>query len=556
MKNNQLLEEFSERYKQVIDIVTPCMDNYLYIMDFQRDTYWISLSALDRFAIPSNFLEDATREIKEFTHPDDYSLLLEDIACIMRKEKDFHSLQYRWMDRAGRTVWINCRGRVLFDEQGEPKYMVGCINEIGKKQKADNVSGLLGDFVLEKELQNIAGDKKTGYLLRIGIDNFKEINENKGISYGDTVLMKTAEAIGKAISGSQKLFKIMGDEFVVVDFDDTMRENVSVLYNSIRDRIKEYIEENDYEVFFTVSAGILFFSDVEEQSYENFMKFSEFALNEAKDGGRNKCCIYDAGDYAAFLRRRDLLRTLRLAVINDFEGFEVYFQPVVDINSNRIYGAESLLRFKTGQDFVYPFEFIPLLEESGLIIPVGKWVLEQAAKACCQIQKAIPDFRISVNISYIQVLKSDVLDDIVATLEKFGLDYGSIMVELTESGFFEDDDNFIRFCHGLKEYGVPLALDDFGTGYSNFHYLYRLSPNVIKIDRSFTLKALKNEYEYNLLKYMADMTHNINLNFCIEGIETKEELEKICTINPDYIQGYYFGKPSPFGQFMKDHVEP
>ena len=108
---------------------------------------------------------------------------------------------------------------------------------------------------------------------------------------------------------------------------------------------------------------------------------------------------------------------------------------------------------------------------------------------------------------------------------------------MTESGFLESDENFIDFCQGLKEHGIPLALDDFGTGYSNFHYLYNISPNTIKIDRSFTLKALKNDYEYNLLRHMSDMTHSIDLNFCIEGIETKEELEKICGISPDYIQG-------------------
>ena len=203
---------------------------------------------------------------------------------------------------------------------------------------------------------------------------------------------------------------------------------------------------------------------------------------------------------------------------------------------------------------VSPVEFIPLLEESGLIIPVGKWILHQAMDACSKIRKTMPEFRISVNLSYIQVLKSNVLGEILSGMEKYDLDPGSIIIELTESGFLESDHNFIGFCQGLRENGILLALDDFGTGYSNFHYLYNLSPNTIKIDRSFTLKALNNDYEFNLLQHMVDMTHSIDLKLCIEGIETQQELQKISKMGPDYIQGYYFGKPCALPKFLEDHI--
>ena len=128
------------------------------------------------------------------------------------------------------------------------------------------------------------------------------------------------------------------------------------------------------------------------------------------------------------------------------------------------------------------------------------------------------------------------------------------MIELTESGFLESDSNFIKLCDGLKEAGIVLALDDFGTGYSNFHYLYDLSPNVIKIDRSFTVKALQNSYEHGLLEHIIQMIHSIKLRICIEGIETNEELEKINVLGPDFIQGYFFGKPCPYDVFYENHV--
>lgn len=553
---DRLLMDFSEQFSAVIDVLAPCMDNYLYIMDLKNDTYCISESAAERFMIPSNCFTDASQFFKKVVYSPDYAELNTDLEQIQNKEKDFHNLQYRWLDKEGNPIWINCRGRVLFDGNGDPEFLVGCINEIGKKQKADNVSGLLGESALQEYFTDELIRRERGFLLRIGIDNFKEINENKGMNYGDMILKKTAEAIEKAVTEKQKLFKVVADEFVVVDFEETDREAALEKYQKIQRKISAFIIENGYEVFYTISAGVVYFEDIVNQNYDNLMKLAEFALNEAKERGRNKCYIYQKADYSAFQRRRDLIRIMRQSVNNGFEGFAAYFQPVMDIKQNKLTGAETLLRFNTKETgFVSPMEFVPLLEESGLIIPVGKWVLEQAVNACNEIQKSIPGFRVSVNLSYIQVLKSNVLKEIIEVAEKYQLPNDSILVELTESGFLESDENFIEFCRGLKEHGIPIALDDFGTGYSNFHYLYNISPNTIKIDRSFTLKALQNDYEYNLLRYMADMTHSIDLNFCIEGIETKEELDKICGISPDYIQGYYFGKPCPFEQFMQDFVQ-
>ncbi len=543
------------QFKEVIDILNPCMDDYLYIFDIKNDHYCISPNALLRFRIPSSEFTDVTETLRKFVYADDFAVLQEDLDRVFSKKTSFHNLQYRWLDKKNKAVWINCRGSVIDDDNGEPEYLIGCINEIGKKQKADNVSGLLGESSLENEIQERRNTRMDGFMLRIGIDNFKEINENKGMDYGDMILHKTAECIESGLLPEQKLFKIVADEFMILDLSGRTLEEAQKMYDQIRDKICAFIEANCYEVFFTISAGILILNDVTEQRYFNLMKLSEFSLNKAKDTGRNKHYVYCKADYKAFLRKRELLQKIRHSISTDFEGFETYFQPIVDIRNERLSAAETLLRFHTEElGDVSPVEVIPLLEESGLIIPVGKWVLHQAMKACREIQKQIPDFRISVNVSYVQVLKSNVLTEIISALETNHLSTGSIMIELTESGFLEANENFINFCEGLKRYNIPLALDDFGTGYSNFHYLSELYPNTIKIDRSFTLKALRSEYEYRLLQYMVDMTHSIDLKLCIEGIETKEELNKICGINPDYIQGYYFGKPCRFDQFAKEFI--
>ncbi|MDE7446467.1 MAG: GGDEF and EAL domain-containing protein [Lachnospiraceae bacterium] len=544
-----------DKFLEVINIFNPCIDDYLYILDFRNDFYYISPNAIERFNLSENQFYNVNIKLKELVYPADFELLLKDMEQLLNKEKDFHNLQYRWMDKNGEPVWINCRGKVLMTAEGEPEFLVGCINEIGCKQKADNVSGLLGESSLQNELKAADGERLSGFILRLGIDDFKEINENRGMDYGDMVLKRTAECIQTVIGPNQKLYRIVADEFVVIDLNGGRVEDAVQLYKDIQGRIDGFIEENRYEVFYTISAGILNFSAVDDQSYYNLMRYAEFSLNEAKNGGKNKYYIYSQIDYDLFQRKKDIIHIMRQAVNHDFEGFEAYFQPIMDINKNRLFSAETLLRFRTPETGVItPGEFIPLLEESNLIIPVGKWVLYQAMEACSKIQKKVPDFRISVNLSYIQVLKSNILEDILSGIEKYQLKKGSILIELTESGFLESNTFFLSFCEGLKENGIPLALDDFGTGYSNFHYLYNLNPSTIKIDRSFTMKALSNSYEYNLLQHMIDMTHSIDLKLCVEGIETKQELNKICEMGPDYIQGFYFGKPYPLEQFMADFV--
>ena len=541
-----------EEIEHVIDILNPCVDDYLFVLNLKNGHYVISENAMDRFPLPAADFPDYTVAFTKVVYEEDLELLSQDLTEIVSRKKGFHNLRYRWKDKEGKPVWINCRGNVLVDEEGRPELITGCINEIGKKQQADNVRGLLGETSLRAELSELIKNDK-GVFLRIGIDNFKDINENKGMEYGDMILHKTAGCIRSIAGSERRIYRLVADEFLIFGQNGTAESAVD-LYRAIREGIDDLIEKIGYDVFYTISAGILPVSAVQDRSSENILKLSEFALAGAKEAGKNTYVIYKEEDYQKFLDKKELIHTMRKSVNQNFEGFEAYFQPIVDIKSQKLVSAETLLRFRTKERMVSPAEFIPLLEESGLIIPVGRFVLHQALKACGQIQKYIPDFRISVNVSYIQVLKSDMLTEILSAISIYKIKRGSLIIELTESGFLECDANFRRFCDGLKKSEIPLALDDFGTGYSNFHYLYNLNPDTIKIDRSFTLKALNNGYEYILLQHMVEMTHSIDLKLCVEGIETKQELDKISRIEPDYIQGYFFGRPCSFSIFMESYV--
>ena len=390
-----------------------------------------------------------------------------------------------------------------------------------------------------------------GFLLRIGIDDFKNINESHGNEYGDYILRRTAQCIEENIGSEQSLFHIVADEFAVVDFSGGSVQQAEDLFHEIKKSIYAFIEQNQYKAVYTVSGGIVKNGDV-DNSFENAMKLSEFALSEAKERGKNSCYVFEEEEYEDYLKSRTLLRQLHHAVNNGFEGFEAYFQPLVNAANGELTGAETLLRFHSPEGgMVSPGEFIPILEESGLIIPVGRWVLRQALDACREWQKILPEFKVNVNLSYVQVLKSRVLTDVRRIVDEFGVKPSSVCIELTESGYLEENERFDKVWNGLKEYGVLLALDDFGTGYSNLRCLSDLKPAYIKIDRSFTLKALNREYEYRLLNHIVEMSHSLGLHVCVEGIETEGELTKAKQTEPDYIQGFLFGKPCSRAEFTQ-----
>lgn len=343
--------------------------------------------------------------------------------------------------------------------------------------------------------------------------------------------------------------------FIILDLSGGDVEDAKLLYRKIRQTITNFVEENHYSAVFTISGGILECDRTTDCSYSMVMKLSEFALNEAKHQGKNRCYVFAQEDYEKFLRKKELAQILQQSVYQNFKGFEAYFQPLFFAETGKLYGAEALMRFQCDKyGMISPAEFIPILEETGLIIPAGRWIMHEALKACKRIQRYIPGFRININISYIQIMKSNIIHEVVAAISAYDISPSNVVLELTESGLLESDPRFSKLWMKLKEKGVHLALDDFGTGYSNFHYLYDLRPDIIKIDRSFTSKAMQNEYEYNLLSLMSGMVHNLDLKICVEGIETAEEQDRINLLSPDFAQGFYFGRPCPYQQFCDTFV--
>lgn len=553
-EHNPSLELFG-KIKETIENFAPCMDDFLYVYDIHNDLYYIAEKALERFKLPSCTFRDVVNSHSLFVYPDDIKLITDDLNLLLSGVNDYHNLDYRWIGIDGSPVWINCQGKLIQDPEKNIKIMVGCINEIGLKQKADNTSGLLSEETFKKLFDTFDGRLPKGFVLRVGLDDFKEVNEKFGMQYGDFVLRSVAECIEHSLDKGQRVFRVVADEFIVLDITGGGRDAAKQLYQRIRTAVDTFIETNNYEVIFTISAGAILNGQEITDGYDEISKISQFSLAEAKRRGKNQIYFFEEIDYSRFLRKRRLLQAMRAAVGNDFQGFELYFQPIMSISEKKLYAAEALIRFWiSDNEMISPAEFIPILEESGLIIPVGRWIIRNAMLMCQECQKVYPDFRVTINLSYIQMIKSPVFEVIADSIEDINLKPSSVIVELTESGYMDNSMMARNVWNKFKNHGVLIAIDDFGTGYSNLTNIGSIMPNFVKIDRGFTLKALNNSYENQLLEHIVQMVHSLQIQIVIEGIETKEELERIEKIHPDYIQGYYYSKPCDRQSFIQKFI--
>ena len=541
----------------LFEIITESMDDYLYIFDLQDNTMEISQSATDRFMISQCIMNDALTAVMKVVYEDDRRMLEKHLADIREGKEKVHNLHYRWLDKNGLPIWVACRGIVIDDNEGHARYLVGCMNETGNKRRADNVTGLLGGPEFIAYLRSQAANLSKGFLIHIGIDDFGSINSTRGAAYGDYILRSVAGCMKKCLSGSQRIYHLVADQYVIVDLEAASKEDTLKLKKRITDKLYEFIVAENYEAVFSISVGVIAAATFYEGAEECRRKF-EFALKQAKSMGKNGFYFFDENDYEAFQRKGRIIAALRNSIVNGCKGFEVYYQPIVDCRSEKIIGAEALMRFsmmaEDEQVSISPVEFIPLLEETGLIIPAGRYVMNEAAEMCSEMQQYIPGFKMNVNVSYVQIIQGKVEHDILTAIQKNSLKPESICIEMTESGFMDMTPSFCRFRKTLDDNNINFVIDDFGTGYSNFHCIRDMNPSYVKMDKDFTAKAMNDARDNELYRNIIPLVHSIDVRICAEGIEERDWYLKMKEMQVDYLQGYYFGRPCRKEQFIQQYT--
>lgn len=534
------------------ELLSQNTEDYIFFWDINKNNFKISSSIFDEFNLSKDIEYDIINCWIKIIYPEDIQVWKDDIQTVLNGEKDEHNLEYRLVNKYEEIVWISCRGKAYVSDDKKTIIMVGRIKNIGEKNKFDVITGTWNREQFEYRMNYIIKEKiyASGAMFIMDIDNFKNINEKYGHSYGDKVLRAIATEVLEYLPKDVRLYRLDGDEFAFF-YPMCNKETIENLYEKIQlyTNTQHEIESNKY--YCTVTAGVAMYPD-DGDNYLDLFKHADIALDIAKMGGKNRMKFFSKELYENKLKAISMQQKLRETIENDFNDLELFFQPQVDAFTKNVIGAEALLRWHSNTyGEVSPVEFIPILEQSNLIIPVGKWIIKKAVKQCKEWHKVNPDFKISVNVSYIQLKEDFFRDFIIECLIEYQLRPEFLILELTENCWIPDisllNDKFVS----LKSIGVHIAIDDFGTGYSSLNYLKELSVNIIKIERSFVKNITYNSYEHTFLEYIIKLAHIINLKVCVEGIESYEEYNIVKSLGVDIIQGFLFGRPVSASEFYR-----
>lgn len=392
-----------------------------------------------------------------------------------------------------------------------------------------------------------------GAVLFLGLDRFKRINDSLGHETGDALLAQVATRLKQVLRRTDHIYRIGGDEFAVVTEGKVSPENTARVAQKILNTINLPYQINDDDVFITMSIGIAMTENCGKDA-ETLSQCADTALHSAKEKGKD-CYQFFSPSLNEKITRRVYLENLLQSALEK-EEFSLHYQPIFNGKKHQLIGAEALLRWKNPKekDLVSPMEFIPILEDVGLIIPVGEWVLHTAchhAAAWAKQFNFTKQSKISVNLSVRQLNQADLVETIHSILAMNNLQPKQLNLEITESTIMSNPEKNIATLHELHALGISISVDDFGTGYSSLGYLKSLPIDVLKIDRSFLQEVSTNQNSAMIVKSIIALAKNLGLQTIAEGVETEAQIKFLLKNGCTNMQGYYFCKPQPADVFKQ-----
>ncbi len=430
----------------------------------------------------------------------------------------------------------------------------------------DSLTGLPNRLLFKNRLeQSTAGAQRYGTkvaIMFLDLDQFKHINDTLGHTMGDMLLKSVADRLLKCVRKvdcvaritdeeiSETVARIGGDEFTILLMNIRNVQDVSKIAQRILREISKPYVLGTHEVYVTASIGITIYP-IDSGDIDDLLKYADTAMYQAKDKGRNNYQFYTESMNAATVERFIIENQLRKALSRN--EFQVYYQPQVNITNGDIVGTEALVRWMhPDRGLLFPETFIPLAEETSLIVPIGEWILQAACLQNLALQATgSVSLSMAVNISSIQLRQKNFVETVIRTIHDVGLNPCCLQLELTESIIMENIETNINTLHELRDYGLRLSIDDFGTGYSSLSYLKRLPVNTLKIDRSFVKDIERDPDSTAIVKAIIALAHNLNLQVTAEGVETEQQLAFLQKYRCDYIQGYLFCKPLPANELIQ-----
>lgn len=563
---------------------------YMWELNWDEGTYTLSERWYDVMGYEEDEINSFEGGVLSIIHPDD-----QEAARKARQEHltgltPIYETEYRMRTKDNKYVWFEVRGKAIVDPKNNIVLFQGSLIDISHRKQVEvklsnsyqeleatyeqltaTQQELVGQYELLLENQNkmhhlayfdsLSNLPNRLYLLEtmemyfntsggqaallfVDTDNFKYINDTLGHKFGDILIRKASERLQSIIHEGEMLSRLGGDEFVIFLKDISSRDYVLRMAEEVLDKFKEPFLIGESNLYVTVSMGISFYPE-DGCTTEEILKNADVAMYKAKEAGKSRFVVYDKSMHTAFNERMNIEKHLRGAV--DHEEFELHYQPQVNIQSGTITGVEALIRWNSPiLGFVSPLSFIKIAEDSRLIIPIGEWVLRQS----CFFMKEVHDrtgvmYKISVNISVIQMLQDDFTEMVLSILAESELIPTCLELEITESIFMESYGNIVGKLEFLRSKGIRIALDDFGTGYSSLSYLQQLPISTLKMDKTFIDSLSDNEYSQSFVQTIVELGHKMGLKVVAEGVEDQGQLAFLKKSGCDKVQGYLISRPLP-----------
>ncbi len=453
------------------------------------------------------------------------------------------------------TVWIPVIPPAL-------TFVITCGSVLGYKVLYtifyDALTGLPNRNLFAKKVKQLRDKhrhQKNGAIaiFCLDLDRFKTINDGLGYAAGDRLLVSTAQRLRNHLGTGVNLARVGADEFAIALLTTEDTAEAIAIANELERELAVPFELGEQNIFTSVSIGLSLHPINEDFQPSELIRAAHTAMYQAKASGKAQHQVFATKMHQQAFKRLELEADLHAAIEN--QEFELYYQPIIDLRTGAIAGFEALVRWQSPQrGFVSPGAFIPVAEETGLIIPMGKWILETACNRMRSWQQKFPDcssFSMSVNLSGRQFSQPDLVEQIQQVLEVTGLDPKNLKLEITETMVIDDVENTIILLNRLKDLGIKMSMDDFGTGFSSFSYLHRFPMNTLKVDRSFVNNMSKGISNQEIVSTIIMLAHKLGMDVVAEGIETDLEKQILQSLSCEYGQGYFFAKPLCEGDATK-----
>ena len=501
-------------------------------------------------SIPYIYIIESLLDLTEETALNQFNLL----KTTFEKYVDFSDIAVPVIVE-GETRWWAFSAKALYDKEKKHNGWRGVTNDITsavlrekemvKQANTDTLTNIGNRHFFNQQLTLLCSMSKdrsaaSCALMLLDLDNFKFINDAFGHAAGDSLLVEVSKRLKENIPDNAILSRLGGDEFAVIIPNTATTEIMSQLSSQLKSVISQPWHYGDNQIEIHVSIGIAFTSDT-INSIKSFLRASDLALYAAKEAGRDSIRFFKLEMEEAANRKGKMLSEMKQSIANN--EFVLHYQPQFDLRSGKLTGFEALVRWQhPTQGMISPADFIPIAEESGLIVPLGSWVLEQA---CLEAAKWPKKLSVAVNVSIIQIERTDLLEEIKSVLARSQLPTDQLEIEITESVLMTEQSPAFDFLIGLKDAGIRIALDDFGTGFSSLSYLQNLPLDKIKIDQSFINLSDMDNKACAIIRSIAQLANALNLNTIAEGIEREGQCELLSDLGVNSGQGYLYSRPMP-----------